>query len=147
MSERKEESLSPSEQQQIALTYRAMLAEVQQLSQKSAELDAERGEHSPVINAIKDLDPDRRCFRLIGGVLVERTIKEVLPAVQRNNEKISEVIESLSDSLQTKQKAVNEFQAKYNLNVQASKSGSGSSETSADAKPTASAGSGSGVLV
>lgn len=27
------------------------------------------------------MDGDRKCFRITGGVLVERTVKEVLPAV------------------------------------------------------------------
>jgi prefoldin subunit 2 len=39
-----------------------------------------------VIDAISKLDHSRKCFRLIGGVLVERTIAEVLPAVQKNSE-------------------------------------------------------------
>jgi prefoldin subunit 2 len=40
------------------------------------------------MNTIKDLDPQRKCFRLISGVLVERTVGEVLPAVQRNQEQV-----------------------------------------------------------
>lgn len=36
----------------------------------------------------------RRCFRLIGGVLVERTVGEVAPAVKRNKESLAEVPEA-----------------------------------------------------
>jgi hypothetical protein len=41
------------------------------------------------------LEPARKCFRLVGGVLVERTVAEVHPAVTSNKEKIKSVIESL----------------------------------------------------
>lgn len=37
-----------------------------------------------VIDSISPLEPDRKCFRMVGGVLVERTVKEVLPALQTN---------------------------------------------------------------
>lgn len=34
-------------------------------------------------------EPDRQCFRLVGGVLVERTVKDVVPALQMNREGVS----------------------------------------------------------
>jgi len=41
-----------------------------------------------VIEALKDVDGDRKCFRMVGGVLVERTVKDVLPAMTNNYEQV-----------------------------------------------------------
>lgn len=43
---------------------------------------------SLVIETLKDVDPSRKCFRLVGGVLVERTVKEVLPALESHKEQV-----------------------------------------------------------
>jgi chaperonin cofactor prefoldin len=43
---------------------------------------------SLVINAIQNLNKDRKCYRLVGGVLVERTVGEVLSAVQKNRDNV-----------------------------------------------------------
>lgn len=77
----------------------------------------EASEHSLVINAIKPLDPSRKCYRMIGGVLVERTISEVLPAVQRNKEGIEEVIARLNEALAAKKKEISDFEAKYKIRI------------------------------
>ncbi len=42
-----------------------------------------------VIETLSEVSPDRKCFRMIGGVLVERTVKEVLPALEANRDKAS----------------------------------------------------------
>ena len=44
--------------------------------------------HRIVIDALKKVDEGRKCFRMIGGVLVERTVKEILPALQLNSEQV-----------------------------------------------------------
>ena len=48
-------------------------------------------EHQAVIKALEQLDPSRKCFRLVGEVLVERTVQEVLPAVKSNAEQLEMV--------------------------------------------------------
>jgi prefoldin subunit 2 len=46
----------------------------------------ERDEHRLVIESLTKLESERKAFRLIGGVLVEKTVGEVLPAVSQNFE-------------------------------------------------------------
>lgn len=35
------------------------------------------------MKALSEVDPDRKCFRLIGGFLYEKTVKDVLPALEK----------------------------------------------------------------
>jgi prefoldin subunit 2 len=42
--------------------------------------------NSTVIKQLEKLEGDRKCFRLVGGVLVERTVKDVLPALTANRD-------------------------------------------------------------
>ena len=44
---------------------------------------------SLVLETLKKHDPKRKCFRSIGGVLVERTVADVMPALQYNAEQVS----------------------------------------------------------
>ncbi|KAG2558264.1 probable prefoldin subunit 2 [Panicum virgatum] len=104
-------------EQIIANTYANMRTEMNQLYTKITELEMEVGEHSLVIGAIEPLDPSRRCYRMIGGVLVERTIKEVLPAVKRNKEGLEEVIARMHEALERKKKEITEFELKYKIRI------------------------------
>lgn len=42
-----------------------------------------------VIETLRGVDEGRRCFRMVGEVLVERTVKDVLPALQYNSQQVS----------------------------------------------------------
>lgn len=110
----------PINEQAVANMYSSMRSELNQFYSKITELEMEVSEHSLVMNAIQPLDPSRRCYRMIGGVLVERTIKEVLPAVQRNKEGLEEVIARLNEALEKKKKEIAEFEAKYKIRIRKS---------------------------
>lgn len=61
------------------------------------QLSLERDEHKLVIDQLSTLEGDRKAFRLIGGVLVERTVGEVLPQVKQNHQGVSGVNVTLNN--------------------------------------------------
>ncbi|KAG9466936.1 hypothetical protein GDO78_015857 [Eleutherodactylus coqui] len=77
----------------------------------------ELNEHTLVIDTLKEVDQSRKCFRMVGGVLVERTVKEVLPALENNKEQINKIIETLGTQLQAKGRELNEYREKHNIRV------------------------------
>ena len=42
-----------------------------------------------VIETLKEVQPDRRCYRMVGGVLVERTVGDVLPTLTTNKQQVT----------------------------------------------------------
>ena len=48
-----------------------------------------------VLETLEPLPADRKCFRMINGVLVERTVKDVVPALKVNSEGLKKVLEDL----------------------------------------------------
>jgi len=107
--------MDQSQQQAIIGRYKGLRAEQQQLGSKVGELEIEAHEHNLVIQAIEKLDGSRRCYRLVGGVLVERTVADVLPAVTKNRDGIRDIIKNLRDAFIKKGDEVAEFAVKYNI--------------------------------
>lgn len=101
----------------VADRWNQLRADVAQLFSKIAELELEHTEHSLVIGALDPMDPGRRCYRMVGGVLVERTVAEVLPAVRRNQQGLGEVLQRLRENLRTKRDQLAALEAKYNIKI------------------------------
>ena len=55
-----------------------------ELINKISELQQEAKEHQLVLDAFKNVEPTRRCFRMIGGILVERTVRDIQPSLEEN---------------------------------------------------------------
>lgn len=56
-----------------------------------------------VIETLNPLPQDRKCFRMVNGVLVERTIKDVLPLLKTNSDGLKQVLEEMLKQYKSKQ--------------------------------------------
>jgi len=108
----------PKSQEEVVRRYQTMTTECDKLVEKITELEFDRNEHQLVQETLQPLDAGRKAYRLVGGVLVERTVGEVLPSVKSNKENLDAVIGTLKDRLETMQKDAAEWKAKYNLKTQ-----------------------------
>ncbi|TPX48760.1 hypothetical protein SeMB42_g00327 [Synchytrium endobioticum] len=112
-------SSSTSSSANAAVAPREQLAglksDLEALATKMGELEQERDEHQLVLDTISPMDPGRKCFRLVGGVLVERTIRDVVPAVTTNMEGIKQIIGQLQQSFKIKEAEYLSLQKKHNI--------------------------------
>ena len=97
-----------------------MREQCQDLAIKINTLEMDKTEHELVMAALKPLDPNRKCFRMIGNVVVERTVSEVLPAVEKNRDQIKGTIDSFSEMMSKKQQEANDFAAEHKITEQRS---------------------------
>uniref|UniRef100_A0A061R0Z9 Prefoldin subunit 2 n=1 Tax=Tetraselmis sp. GSL018 TaxID=582737 RepID=A0A061R0Z9_9CHLO len=107
----------PQNSQEVIQMFQEMRQEIQQLSEKINEFENETREHQLVIEALTPLDPNRKCFRLIGGVLVERNVAEVLPAVKNNKTQLEDFVKKLEEQRDAKNKDMSDFQSKYKIRM------------------------------
>ena len=56
-----------------------------------------------VIETLEPLPQDRKCFRMVNGVLVERTVQDVLPSLKTNSDGLKQVIEEMLKQYKSKQ--------------------------------------------
>uniref|UniRef100_A0A8D3C8E2 Prefoldin subunit 2 n=1 Tax=Scophthalmus maximus TaxID=52904 RepID=A0A8D3C8E2_SCOMX len=134
----------------VVATFQRMRQEQRSMASKAAELEMDINEHSLVVDTLKDVDPSRKCFRLVGGVLVERTVKEVLPALENNKEQISKIIESINTQMQTKGRELTEYRERYNIRLVGEGEGEEKGQSAASSSRDSEGGgskSGAGVLV
>ncbi|KAL9633069.1 MAG: hypothetical protein Q9204_003546 [Flavoplaca sp. TL-2023a] len=112
--------ISAKKQQELQQQYTNYKNNLQQLADRIGNVEQETEEHNFPYNlvAVRPLRPteywltavqnsrlvldtltplpgERKCFRMINGVLVERTVKDVLPALQINSDGLKRVLDEL----------------------------------------------------
>lgn len=96
-----------------------------------------------VIDTLKSVEDDRKCFRLIGGVLCERTVKSVLPQLNDAKEQLEKLIAQRQEQLTVKGIEINKFREKHNIKIKGESSGPSNAVASVAEQTTSSAAGGS----
>ncbi|XP_030571367.1 probable prefoldin subunit 2 [Drosophila novamexicana] len=124
-------------QEKIVAQFQQLRNEQRNLANSLNTLEMDLREHKTVIETLNSADPERKCFRLIGGVLCERTVKEVLPQLVDNKDFIAKTITTVSEDLSKKGQELNKFKEEHNIKIrgeQIGPEGTKSSETESGSK-------------
>ncbi|KAF8543424.1 Prefoldin beta-like protein [Trichophaea hybrida] len=104
-------------QQELQNQYSNYKGTLQQLASKIGDVEQEADEHRLVLETLAPVPKDRKCFRLINGVLVERTVADVVPALQTNAEGLKNVLENFVKEYKKKQEEMETWKTKNNIQV------------------------------
>ncbi|KAJ9157516.1 hypothetical protein NKR23_g681 [Pleurostoma richardsiae] len=111
------QAAAAKKQQDLQLQYTTYKNTLQQIAQKIGDVEQEAEEHKLVLDTLDPLPGDRKCFRMINGVLVERTVTDVVPALKTNAEGLKKVLEDLVKQYTTKQDELEKWKKKNNVQV------------------------------
>ncbi|SOV82558.1 prefoldin subunit 2, putative [Plasmodium sp. gorilla clade G3] len=103
------ESPNISEPKESKLTYEQIEKDRVQLVSKIEELYQDVVEHKLVLEALENVPSDRRCYRMVGEVLVERTVGEIKPALLDHKNKVEQVIAECQKQLDQKNNEISNF--------------------------------------
>ncbi|XP_016987648.1 probable prefoldin subunit 2 [Drosophila rhopaloa] len=104
-------------QEAIVAQFQQLRNDQRNLANSLNTLEMDLREHKTVIETLQAADPERKCFRQIGGVLCERTVKEVLPQLVENKDFIAKTIIMVTDDLSKKGSELNKFKEEHNIKI------------------------------
>ncbi|KAJ2658321.1 Cochaperone prefoldin complex subunit [Coemansia sp. RSA 1200] len=110
-------STQPPNEQELRLQANQFSSELKAIASKIGELELQLDEHNLVIKSMTPMPEDRKCFRLINGVLVERSVKEVLPALKTNRDGISSTITQLTSQYKKRDQEFSDFQKLHHIRI------------------------------
>ena len=83
------------------------------LVQKLMEIEDERKENELVLESISKLEDTRKCWRLINGVLMEKTKVEVVPEMRTVINNLNAVTKQITDTLVAVRQEIKNLEGAY----------------------------------
>ncbi|RKF81734.1 putative prefoldin subunit 2 [Golovinomyces cichoracearum] len=101
--------LLTNKSQDLQGQYSVFKSNLEQIARKIGDIEQELEEHYLVLESLKPLPGDRKCFRMINGVLVERTVQDIIPALKTNSEGLKQVLDDLVKQFNNKQSEMDKW--------------------------------------
>ncbi|KAF4547397.1 Prefoldin subunit 2-like protein [Elsinoe fawcettii] len=111
------QQVSAKKQQELQAQYQNYKDTLQAIAQKIGDVESEVEEHKLVLETLQPLPEDRKCFRMINGVLVERTVKDVTPQLKTNSEGLKKVLDDLLKQYTSKQEELEKWKIANKIQV------------------------------
>lgn len=93
--------------------FEKLKAEQQKFLVKLSKFEADCNDYQSIISSLQNLNRNRRCIRMVGGVVHERKIKEVLPTLVLDLENLKKVCKRLKEQISKKEAEINRYVEKY----------------------------------
>lgn len=74
-------------------------------------------DNSLVLETLTPLPKDRKCFRLVNGVLLEKTVGEVLPDLSTQRDGLGKVLQTLVGEYKKKESDLEAWKKENNIQV------------------------------
>lgn len=108
---------SMASQPDLQQQYNSYKSTLQNLAAKIGDLETESDEHKLVLESLSTLPVERKCFRMVGGVLTERTVGDVMPLLATNQEGLKSVMEALLGNYKDTEEKFVKFQKDNKIKV------------------------------